>query len=102
MPSKKRARVPGTLGVRKTPRGPVRVLHSATAPVCEACGDNKHVRRLWHAGQKMWFCDVHYRVTSTKRQEATLMQRVLHKLPEPETVSVSEIFPNRRARRGRR
>lgn len=100
MPS--RHRVPGTLGVRQTPGGPVRVLHSATRPVCEQCGTNDHVRRLWHGGRKVWFCNVHYRVTSTKRQEATLMQRLMHKLPEPETMSVSDVFPNRRARRGRR
>lgn len=102
MRSSRPARVPGTTGVVATPAGPVRVIHSATRPVCPKCGTNEHVIRMWHGDRKVWICDVHYRVTSTKRQEATLAQRILHKLPEPETHSVSEILVNRAMRRRRK
>jgi hypothetical protein len=94
--------VPATLAVKKTVGGPVRLRHSAEAPICAKCGTNEHVIRLWHGGHKAWVCDIHYRVTSTKKQEATMIQRVLHRLPEPETFSVSEILPNRAARRRRK
>lgn len=56
---------------------------------------------MWIGHRKVWICDVHYRVTSTKKKEATLKQRVLHRLPEADTMSVSEILPNRAARRRR-
>lgn len=60
------------------------------------------VRRMWVGRIKHWYCDRCFQVTSTKRKEATLMQRVFHRLPEPDTMSYSEVFPNRRARRAQR
>jgi hypothetical protein len=57
---------------------------------------------MWRGRQKMWYCDKCFKVTSTKKKEATLMQRLRHKLPEPDTFQYSEVFPNRRARRAQR
>jgi len=56
---------------------------------------------MWHGRIKMWVCTKHYPITSTKAKEATMMQRLFHKLPEPETVELTDILPNRKARRRR-
>lgn len=71
-------------------------------PACPECGHAKHVRRMWVGNKKMWYCDVHFLVTSTQKKEATLWQRLRHKLPEPDTMRYSEIFPNRAYRRRQR
>lgn len=99
--SKTRSRIAPTQAVRETPGGPVRVMHSADAPVCSKCGNNTMVVRLWHGGRKMWACSVHYKITSTKAKEATLLQRVLHKIPEPDSFELREVLPNRAMRRRR-
>jgi hypothetical protein len=57
---------------------------------------------MWTGGVKVWYCDLCYKVASTKKQEATLKQRLLHRIPDPETFRVSEIFPNRKERRRRK
>ena len=57
---------------------------------------------MWVGTRKMWYCDIHFEVTSTEKKEATLMQRLLHRLPEPEKMRYSEVFPNRAARRSQR
>ena len=72
------------------------------APICPSCEKNDMVRRMWRGKQKMWYCDLHFLVTSTKKKEASLWQRITHRLPEPDTMRYSEIFPNRAARRSRR
>lgn len=54
---------------------------------------------MWRGKAKMWYCDACYEVTSTKKKEASLMDRLLHKMPEPDTMRLSEVFPNRAARR---
>lgn len=71
-------------------------------PACPECGNSDHVRRMWVGKKKMWYCDLHFLVTSTKKKEASLWQRITHRLPEPDTMRYSEIFPNRAARRSRR
>lgn len=74
-------------------------------PACPQCGNNEHVRRMWVGGKKMWYCDVHFAVTSTAKKDASLWQRLTHKLPEADAMQYSEIFPNRayrRRQRGRR
>lgn len=76
-------------------------MHSATKPECPACGSDEHVVRLYHGGKKMWACSVHYKITSTKRKEPTLRQRLLHRLPEPDTFELREVLPNRAMRRRR-
>lgn len=96
------SRVPGLPSSIATKGGPVRRFHSATAPVCTKCGHNERVVRMWHGSHKVWVCLDHYPVTSTKRQEPTLAQRVLHRLPEAETFRLDEILPNRAARRRRK
>lgn len=101
MPSRP-AHVPGTTGVIETPVGPFRVIHSAAKPVCPECNENDRVMRLWHGGRKFWICDRCYSVTSTKKKEATLVERLMHKLPEPDTVPVSGLLVNRAARRRRK
>lgn len=68
-------------------------------PVCPRCGTNENVRRMWTGGKKHWYCDACFKVTSTKRQEPTLKQRIFHRLPEPETMRLSEVFTNRAQRR---
>jgi len=75
--------------------------HSARKPDCTKCGHHDHVVRMWHGRIKMWVCTKHYPITSTKAKEATMMQRLFHKLPEPETVELTDILPNRKARRRR-
>lgn len=76
-------------------------MHSAEKPVCEKCGTSDHVVRLWHAGRKMWACSVHYKIQSTKKKEATLIQRVTHHLPEADTFELRDVLPNRAMRRRR-
>lgn len=83
----------------KTPDGPVR--RSAAKPTCPKCGSDEHVVRIWHGGVKMWACSVHYKITSTKTKEATLLQRVTHRLPKPDEFELREVLPNRRMRRRR-
>lgn len=105
MPSK-RSRVPVTLAVRSSDgRGdlpvPVRVLHSAEVPTCPKCESSENVVRIWHGGQKMWACSVHYKITSTKKKEATLLQRVTHRLPQADQFELREVLPNRQYRRRR-
>lgn len=99
MPSKQR--IAPTKAVRETARGPVRVAYSAEAPVCSKCGHSENVVRLWHGGRKMWACSIHYKITSTRKKEATLKQRILHQIPEPDTFSLREVLPNRAMRRRR-
>jgi hypothetical protein len=77
-------------------------MHSAEPPVCSKCGDNSQVVRMYHGGRKVWACRVHYKITSTKRKEATLKQRILHRLPEAESFELREVLVNRRHRRGMR
>jgi hypothetical protein len=72
------------------------------APICPSCEKNDMVRRMWRGREKHWYCDRCFKVTSTKKKEATLKQRLLHRLPEPDTFAYSEIFPNRRARRAQK
>ena len=96
-----KASVPGTRAVRETPLGPVRVAHSASPPACSKCGGSQNVVRLWHGGQKMWVCRKHYKITSTKTKEATLAQRLLHRLPQPDEFELAEVLPNRTYRRRR-
>lgn len=98
MPSKK-SRIAGTLGVKQTPDGPVRA--SAETPACSKCGNNAHVVRIWHGGVKMWACSVHYKIQSTKRKDASLAQRIMHRLPEADSFELREILPNRQMRRRR-
>jgi hypothetical protein len=95
------ARVPGLRSVVETDQGPVRRMQSGAAPACTKCGHNKRVVRLWHGKVKVWVCLDHYKVTSTRRRPATIKQRVLHKLPEAETMALNEVLPNRAARRRR-
>lgn len=76
-------------------------VQSATPPTCTKCGHNKRVVRLWHGGVKMWVCRTHFKITSTKRKEATLKDRLLHRLPEPDTYDLDAVLPNRAARRRR-
>lgn len=68
-------------------------------PSCPHCGTSEHVVRFWHGRTKLWACRKHFKVTSTKRKEASLAQRIMHKLPEPDTIPLGEILPNRAARR---
>lgn len=99
MPSRQ-ASVPGTLAVRKDDRG-LLVRHSAARPVCPKCKSDEHVVRIWHGRMKMWVCSKCFEVKSTKRKEATLLQRVLHRLPDADTVELRELMPNRKMRRRR-
>lgn len=71
-------------------------------PACPHCNSTEHVRRMWVGGKKMWYCDRCFKVTTTTKKEATLKQRLLHRLPEADTVQYSEVFPNRAARRRQR
>ena len=57
---------------------------------------------MWVESEKMWYCDKHFEVTSTAKKEASLIERLMHKLPEPDTMRYSELFPNRAARRRQR
>lgn len=97
--SRSKSRVPVTLGVKKTPDGPVRA--SAAAPLCSECGTNEHVVRIWHGQHKVWACSVHFKIKSTRRKEATLKQRLLHRLPDADEFELREVLPNRRMRRRR-
>lgn len=77
-------------------------IGGGNAPICPSCKKSDMVRRAWHGRVKVWYCDRCFKVTSTKKKEATLKQRLLHRLPEPDTFALSEILPNRRARRRQR
>ena len=71
-------------------------------PACPHCHSSEHVRRMWVGRKKMWYCDACFKVTTTTKKEASLKQRLLHRLPEAATVRYSEVFPTRAARRRRR
>lgn len=71
-------------------------------PACPHCGHSEFVRRMWAGDQKMWYCDIHFEVTSTAKKEMTFMDRLLHRVPEPDKMHYSEVFPNRAARRRQR
>lgn len=71
-------------------------------PVCPKCGKNDEVRRMWVGRRKHWYCDRCFEVTTTTKKDATLVQRVLHKLPDADTVTYSEVFTNRAMRRRQR
>lgn len=68
-------------------------------PACPRCGHNENVVRMWHGSVKMWVCREHFKITSTKTKDATLKQRLLHRLPKPDTYDLQEVLPNRAARR---
>ena len=72
------------------------------APTCPHCEKSDKVRRMWQGRRKMWYCDRCFQVTTTTKKEATLAQRLLHRLPEADTVSYSEVFQNRAMRRRQR
>ncbi len=38
---------------------------------------------------------------STKSKPQTFKQRLLHKVPEADTMSIADVFPNRAARRAK-
>jgi hypothetical protein len=80
---------------RVTPieRGPGRT------PACARCGSAEHVIRLWHNGGKMWVCQIHFRLTTSEAEERTLKDRVLRKDIKAKTIAISDVLPNRAARR---
>lgn len=98
----KKAGVPGILSVREIGGVPRRTTHGGERPTCPKCNSSEHVIRMWHGKVKYWVCGQCYKVTSTRTQPASLKQRILHKLPEPETMAVAEVLPNRAARRRRK
>lgn len=77
-------------------------MSSKAAPVCQKCGTNEHVLRFWHGRMKMWVCSVHFKVGSTKTEPQTLKERVLHRDPKQEEFALTDILPNRAARRRRK
>lgn len=82
--------------------GPLRTMQSAIKPECPKCKSSDHVVRFWHGKQKMWACSECFKVTSNKKKEATLKQRIMHKIPEADTSSLGEVLLNRKARRRRK
>jgi hypothetical protein len=82
--------------IPRTERGP------GISPACAKCGTNEHVIRLWHGPAKVWVCSIHFKVRSTEKVPQTLKQRVLHRRPEEKTFSLTDILPNRAARRRRK
>lgn len=99
--SKKKTRVAPTLTVREIGGVVRRTAHGGETPTCDKCGNNDHVVRMWHGKIKMWVCTKHYPITSSKTVPQTLKQRIMHKAPEVETYELTDILPNRRARRRR-
>ncbi len=74
---------------------------SALKPVCDKCDSADNVVRMWHGPVKFWVCSQCYKIGDPTKKEATLRQRIFHKLPEPEEKSLTEVLPNRAARRRR-
>lgn len=72
---------------------------AGTTPACPHCGTSEHVVRLWHGRAKVWVCSIHFRIRSTEAVPQTLKQRLLHRKPEEKTFALSEVLPNRAARR---
>lgn len=68
-------------------------------PACPRCGHSKHVIRMWHGRAKVWICSLHYRVQSTEVVPQSLKERILHRKPEEKSFSITEVLPNRAARR---
>lgn len=71
-------------------------------PACPHCGTAEHVVRIWHGPVKVWVCKVHYRIRSTELVPMSLRDRVLHRTPEEKTLSLTDVLPNRAARRRRK
>lgn len=92
----------GTPSVREIGGVLRRVTHGGSQPTCPKCDSAEHVVRMWHGKIKFWVCGQCYKVSSTTKQEATLKQRILHRLPEPEQAALTEVLPNRAARRRRK
>lgn len=80
----------------------LRQTGGGNAPICPKCEKNDMVRRMWIGRLKHWYCDRCFQVTTTTKKDATLMQRVLRKLPEADTVAYSDVFKNRAMRRRQR
>lgn len=99
--SKKRGVAP-TLTVRKIGGVARRVTHGGSTPICTKCGTNEHVVRMWHGPIKMWVCNVHFKVGSTETKQQSLKDRVLHRAPENVEYKLSDVLPNRAARRRRK
>ncbi len=93
----KRSTVAPTLSAPAGGAGP----QSALKPVCEKCDSAENVVRLWHGPIKVWVCSQCFKVGDPNKKEATLRQRIFHKLPESEDKTLAEVLPNRAARRRR-
>jgi hypothetical protein len=70
-----------------------------TTPACARCGNSENVIRLWHNGGKVWACKLHFRLTTSEAEEQTLKDRVLRRPVKAKTVAITDVLPNRKARR---
>ena len=83
-----------------TQRSTVRTeVGAGTTPACPKCGDNKHVIRMWHGRMKVWVCSIHYQIKSTETVPQSLRERLLRRPLEEKAFDLTEVFPNRAARR---
>jgi len=67
--------------------------------ICKQCGHGDNVVILFHRGVKKEVCRIHLRVGSTEIAPQTLRDRLLHRAPADDTISLQEVLPNRAARR---
>ena len=68
-------------------------------PACARCGDASHVIRIWNGYSKIWVCSLHFQLTTSEVKERSLKDRVLRKPIEAKTVAITDVLPNRAARR---
>jgi hypothetical protein len=51
---------------------------------------------------KVWVCSIHYRIASTEMVQQSLKDRLLHRKPGEKTLALTDVLPNRAARRRRK
>ena len=99
MPSKPARIVPLLSVITSESRGLGRRYQSAVKPDCPKCGHAEHIVRMWHGPKKYWVCSEHYKIGSGLTLKQTFRERLFHKPPKEVMRDLTDVLPNRRARR---